>query len=243
MKIKDYFLVLSFLFIAVLANVFLELGGSDQTALARPANSTLATVTLPVTQDTYVVEGFATDDNNYGTSGAVVVGRTGKNGIYGIQMLLDFDISTLPANAQITSAELRLFPVFNRRVASVTDISVSAAAISADWNETTVTWNNRPGFTYFNDPPVVLSIPANWISWDVSNLVTTWHSDQQSYHGIRLYSSSGAESHQFESREWGSYEPELVIVYEIPGITPTPTNTLTPTPTLPVTGRDRKSVV
>lgn len=133
-----------------------------------------------------------------------------------VRSLIKFDLSDLPANAAVLSAELR---VYYKAYWDYPDRArtVTAHRIIGDWTELEVTWNNKPslGTAYGS-----VDIPANedwgWRGLDVRDLVQGWVNGSIANQGVMLCGpeASGADSswRSFYTRE-GAYAPQLVISY------------------------------
>ncbi|AEE97101.1 DNRLRE domain-containing protein [Mahella australiensis] len=117
------------------------------------------------------------------------------------RLLIQFDLSALPADTWITAAVMRLY------VAEVTRMDVKGIftpyRVTALWNEMTVTWNNQPSFdpTVYGSQSIVLG--PGWYEWDVTALVRGWYMGLYPNYGLLLKSD---ESTQFETKRVYSKE-------------------------------------
>jgi uncharacterized protein (TIGR02145 family) len=83
-------------------------------------------------------------------------------------ILINFDISSLPAGAHVVSAELYLY-YCNYRDNNPSGRSLSAYKITSSWSENSVTWNSQPGYAaQSTSSSGIPSSTGNWMSWDVS---------------------------------------------------------------------------
>lgn len=127
-------------------------------ALAFPGIATAEELTLVPYLDVAVSE--ANPASNYAV-GDLAIGKTAG---LAWESFLQFDVGSLPANAVLTAAELRLASPVG--FASGGSLEISAPA--AGWSETAVTWANRPAVTTLGDAALVvdgantahLSLPA-----------------------------------------------------------------------------------
>ena len=200
-----------------------------------------------VEADTYIDAWYPT--TNYGAVDTVNV-RSGD--IRGA--LLQFNISTIPTDATITSARLYLYAVSQT---NANPIEISTYQVLRAWNESTATWNVastgvnwgtagannilNDRFTTASDTQTVSTINT-WHNWDVTSIVQAWAGGVAN-RGILLkaYSDAlGSVSYSFASSERGiSAVPYLIVEWQeptptptyTPSITPTPSNTPTPTAT------------
>ncbi len=101
-----------------------------------PVEPAKTVVTLSPVEDTYAHEWVA--DGNFGTSGSLTA-----NGAPNIVSFLRFALPSSPAGKRLTGATLRF------RTSTLSFAGSSAAVdvkLASDaWNESTVTWNRRPG--------------------------------------------------------------------------------------------------
>jgi len=177
--------------------------------------SVLEQRTLEPIADTYVLEGRPTE--NFGTNTDMWVGYDEYGTPYRktARSFVRFDTSTIPGNATINSATLRLYLVnswdFPARVRTVTTYRVPGS-----WSETGLTWNNapQPAEAYGEDD--VRYGDFRWHEFDVTGLVSAWHGSTYANHGImvRAPEVSGYDSSRrgFSTRE-GQYPPQLVVEY------------------------------
>ncbi|GAA0876133.1 hypothetical protein GCM10009118_25430 [Wandonia haliotis] len=96
---------------------------------------------------------------NYGTTTILSIFKISEGSVY-TKSLLRFDLSSIPDNAIITSAELKM--EFRTGIPS----SFLFQQLTEDWSESTVTWNTIPTETTqyeFTETPTV----SNW-SWDTN---------------------------------------------------------------------------
>ncbi len=97
--------------------------------------------------------------NQFGGTNPYYWGRDG---------LVNFDINTLPANAEILSAKLNLYYHYywdNNPAGR----PLNCYRIAEPWEEMTVTWNTQPA--YFPQPTATAIVPntqGKWMTWDVT---------------------------------------------------------------------------
>jgi hypothetical protein len=157
--------------------------------------------------------------------------------------LVQFDISSLPADVDITKATLWVYLV-NSRDYPDTSRTITTYRITGGWVEDSVTWNNKPGYGSAYGSHSIVHGAWDWYDFDVTDLVKAWDNGTYTNQGVMLRGPeiSGADSSRrgFSTREdpYGD-TPYLVVEYQVIPPTPThtptatPTRTPTPTPTLP----------
>ena len=118
----------------------------------------------------------ASPDQNYGT--LVSLWASTYNGSTDRRSLIQFDLSSIPSNATVTSSTLSLYgeaTVFEGD--PLGDISnVSLYKILSPWNEGSVTWNNQP--TTDASPLYTRTIYEaghdEWHTFTITSLVDSW---------------------------------------------------------------------
>lgn len=206
-------------------------------ASASPAGTT-ASVTLYPVADAYIDQ--ARPAQNFDTASEWPVERD-ENGRERLP-LWRFDTAGIPADAQVTAAELTVNVLSG---SGDSPVRIIVERITLGWDPSTVTWNNRP------------PTQGTWGAWDTDRdpgprtfdvrvLVTNWVRGSMPNHGLRL---SGPASGTYERlyRASGATRPRLAVTYIDPTPTPTATSsatasatataspTATPTPTASVT--------
>ncbi len=177
---------------------------------ASPLGEPTVTAVAPLfaTQDARIQGG--SPDNGFG-SGFIWVGTPN-----GHLALVQFDLTTLPINATINSAELQL----NFTGTYTPTAQVELGRNDSAWDENTVTWNTKPTTT-FGGPIQTIGATAGVISWNVTPLVAQWHSGALPNYGFALRGDGPLKS--FHSKETspinrpaGSQAPRLIITYTLP---------------------------
>jgi hypothetical protein len=139
-------------------------------------------------EDAYIWEFAKT--TNYGNDDETWVATGNKNTSLS---LFKFNLSGLPAGINILNASLSL----HHRDGNDPDVPVSAHRITNDWEESSVSWNNRktgiawntPGGDY--DSTIVSTTNVGPLSntryeWDITSLVQGWFNGTYSNQGIVL---------------------------------------------------------
>ncbi len=212
------------------------------TAPGIPATRVLASM------DTYAASGTDWANNprgqgpglyvGYGDSRAFNLGQT--------ETFLRWDLST-SSGWTVRSAALRLYVAFATYESSGQRMTIEARRVTANWNEATLTWNNKPTFerNRVEASATLDTSVGRWIEWPLPKaLVQSWVDSPLTNFGIALVdpdaSRPGPHIRNFYSLQYSdpNLRPYLDIDYEPtptppppPTSTPTSTATQTPTPT------------
>ena len=148
--------------------------------------------------------------------------------------LLKFDLASIPDDATITSAELKL-----RVKSGISSGTMTASRNTEDWTEGRVNWSTRPS----SDGPrasALVSSGSSYIPWDVTELVEDWFNGDHANYGFSIVATAQETdfSADFFSREASENHPELIISYDRPLPTPTEPASGGPTPTTPPEAED-----
>lgn len=127
------------------------------------------------------------------------------------QTLLQYDISSLPANAVIVTATLELYAP----VSSTPNIRVYAAL--GTWAESTVTWNTKP--TASSDYGSQTANGLGWHAWNVTSLVQQWKAGTRANYGFLLAQAGTTYGTlDYDSSENASLRiPRLTVIYATQG--------------------------
>ena len=133
-----------------------------------------------------------------------------------VRSLVQFDISNLPPNQNLTSAILRIYHVIYWDIPDY-GRTITTYRILTNWSESGVTWANSPSFGEAHGSKSVISGDWDWHEFDVTNLVRGWYDGSFQNYGIMLrgpeVSGTGSGWRGFGTRE-SDYVPELVIQYD-----------------------------
>jgi hypothetical protein len=189
-------------------------------------NAPITTLTPSIT-DAYFREEYP--GNNYGTQ--PFIGVTGNENGYEDRSLVKFDLSSIPSGARINSAILSLY-YYTDLHDSPNGRIFNAYRLTQDWDEGTVTWNERqfgvawisPGGDYTLEDNVAGTVHTSageWISWTVTEIVKDWIENGQPNYGFLIRNPNaevgGASYYSSESTEselpileinWGPPAPE-----------------------------------
>ncbi len=161
------------------------------------------------TIDSYVESSFP--NSNFGTRTTILSGALRQHGT--CNCILKWDLPTIPQDALITSAEMRLYVQPHVTGNAITHI---ANLVTEEWNESTVTWNNKPSYSGPFASKLVNSDGEN--TWDVTEIVQEWISGTHPNYGIYLSNNSIGQRDEYitiTSRESNHLErkPKLIIEY------------------------------
>lgn len=169
------------------------------------------TVQLGATQDASIYA--LSSSTNFGTSTTLESYPWGAN--YSRRFLLQFDLSSIPTNATIVSAKVKLNVSHSRGFQS----TVNAHLITSNWDEQNVTWSSFSG--QFNGVVSASETLEPFVSngeWDVSTDVQAFVDGGLVNHGwIFMDSNEGSSSQNywyFYSKESTTNQPVLEVVYE-----------------------------
>ena len=155
----------------------------------------------------------------------LVVGKTGTSSQVDRSFLF-FDLSSIPNNVIITDVKLYIRQ-YNSSYEGPTTLTFSVGRITGSWTETGVTWNNQPAmaaadYTAFTCEAVSADV---WRYWTITNTIAAAYGGS-AYTGIYIKGtneSTNSNGKRFRSSET-SYQPYLVVSYNVPTAPTAPTN-------------------
>jgi hypothetical protein len=168
----------------------------------------------------------------------LVLGMKGR-----ISTLIRFDVSSLPANAQIEDARLSI-AVVNYGQRGNEPVIIGAFPVTRTWEEMQATWYKATNLDFWGLPgcnsttndrsPTPLDnrpvYNVGWYTWTVTSAVQTWVQNPAANQGLMLRQTNVAIGGEYDVRqsEYPGLEmrPVLVISYSL--ATPTPTGSRTP---------------
>jgi hypothetical protein len=163
-------------------------------------------------------------DNNYETLEDIHLYAWTHSGITTVnRVVIDFDLSSIPADARIDSAYLSLY--FN--VTSgygdehVGDNSFIIQRIITDWDESTVTWNTQPTPTPANQATIngATQPYQNFPEMDITALIQDYTSDPDNSYGmfLKLVNEAPYQILLFSSSDHPNenIRPKLEVYYTI----------------------------
>ena len=181
-----------------------------------------ATLQVSATRDSYIDAG--SPDSNYGSEAALYVES------YDAQQrrtLVQFDLSTIPPSAEITSATLKLYyATYSKSVVAGESPGGRiywAYRVTQPWTESGITWNKYDGTTpwttaggdYTGTGGAALTMPSSmprWVEWDVTNIVEAWIEDSQPNYGFIIKDAD--ETLTVDNWVWTSFRSSEYITQE-----------------------------
>ena len=136
---------------------------------------------------------------------------------------LKHDLSVIPAGYRVISAKLRLYECSKNDNGDLGTTNIARA--TADWDEDTICWNNKPAVDgrYLAEdvpPPGV----GNWSDWDITTLVKEWVGGTYPNYGLMILNNNeGAYRYNwaFYNRKYESDDGTSYATYiEIDAIDP-----------------------
>ena len=138
-------------------------------------------ITFYPTDDTMIA--MNAPDNNYGSSETMTVrnryGYEGHPDYWERDLLIRFDLSSIPPDTQISSATLHLY-YYKWWDNDPAGRSLTCYRATSDWDEATVTWNTQP--TRASDPSAAAIVPHQpgaWMTWDLTDDVQAFIDDPE----------------------------------------------------------------
>lgn len=171
--------------------------------------------------DTYLANRQSGDaTTNFGNSSEMRVSNNGGNA------LLKFDLSSIPVEAQIDSAELTL--LFNDADA-ITTADFTVHEVTKDWIEGEATWNvyqtgldwTFTGGDYnptVEDATTINATTDTFYTWNITGLVSSWVAGSIANNGLTLLVSGSVTNARFASSDASiaSKRPKLTVNYTCP---------------------------
>lgn len=180
-----------------------------------------STVTLtlqPGTEgkDAYVVSTPTYSNSNFNEAYA----WAGNWGTEIVRAYLQFDLGTVPGNAVVTSAILRLYQF---DLIGSGDFSLGIYKVTDDWDEGDLTWNNQPSSSSEAEDSRTISTTTDiWRSWYIDTLVQGWLDGNIENDGMLLKAADEEAINTkagFRTSDYivdSSKSPKLEIQYYIP---------------------------
>lgn len=196
--------------------------------------SNIATITITVNQaviieQTAIVQPGPTEgkdadvssaavNNNYAHYADLFIGNTPDP--YTSRAYLQFDLSAIPAGANIVSADLK---IYHYSTTGSTDFTIGMHKVTGNWQENTITWNNQPAYLPITESTRLINTDKNgWISWDITALLQGWIDGDIINYGVVLrkmdellggtYIKCRSSDYSIDSTQ----HPKLEITYYIP---------------------------
>jgi hypothetical protein len=177
-------------------------------------------------KDTYI-DSIA-PNGNFGNNPelvSVIAGTIG-NSMYGTtQILIQFDLSSIPAGAYITNASIDLYAYEGGNSSRRT---FKVYPITSDWTESGVWWNNKPNINTADSVTTTIDpIVWNYNSFNITTIARKWMDGTITNRGVLIeqtFDNGGTGIWlRFRSGEGGgsSDRPRLTVAYNLPPTAPT----------------------
>lgn len=155
-------------------------------------------------------------DSNYGTNQYIYAGARSN---LTSRLLIQFDLSSIPTGASISSTDLSLYC---NNVEAASGKSLSAHKITTAWDESTATWNNQPSYDGTAIDTISVADVSAWYAWDITSLASGWHGGTITNYGAIIKAVNEADTasyKRFYSSDYTtdtSLRPKLVVEYTAP---------------------------
>lgn len=190
-----------------------------QSILIRPSigyaatSANVSTLTFVAKADAMVSSSEPT--TNFGSSNLISVAKESApaDAINTTDMLLTFDLTEWPIGATILSAQL----VLNQEDSSGSaEFLVQPDALTAAWDEATVTWDSKPAATNQGDAAILSAVGGGQRTLVVTEIVRKWADSTMPNFGILVHANEAAQGGRFFSaRENTAQAPKLMIDYQL----------------------------
>lgn len=192
--------------------------------------------------DTHLKQGDPS--TNYATGQTFNIGCISSCSSDKGRAVIQFDLSSIPSAAGVVSAILSIYHSSN--AGSPISADVYARRVTAQWDESQATWNNRlTGTAWGSAGGDATSTDQAWVNvpttqnvfrdWTVTAIVQSWVSGTNPNYGFHI---SGQESNTTARKDFNSSDhsvagerPKLVITYTQPTVTVTSPNGTQASPT------------
>ncbi|MGD2166332.1 MAG: DNRLRE domain-containing protein [Anaerolineae bacterium] len=132
--------------------------------------------------------------------------------------LVRFNLSSLPSDAVIDNASLRLYLEDAR---GDSPVGIGAYYVTSAWDESTVTWSASPETEAVGVTASIDASVGSYKTWDITSFAQSWVGDESSNHGVLLRGPRDDANYErlFQGREHLDLVPFLEITYHLPHFT------------------------
>ncbi|MFO7742640.1 MAG: DNRLRE domain-containing protein, partial [Anaerolineae bacterium] len=209
-------------FVAALMIALLGLGTSQAATIA-PAGSDTHPASTAAAQTTVVLDAVADatvrsgdPDENFGGETSLELSYWGTN--EEAVVLLRFDLSSLPSDAIVDSASLRLYL---EGASGASPVSVAVHFVTSAWEETGeegVTWDTHLTTAPWPRACSMDRVVDAYKSCTVTSYAQSWLDTASSNYGVMLRGPADGTEHErwFQSRESMEMVPQLEVTYHLP---------------------------
>ena len=159
----------------------------------------------------YGSESYLDVSNNYGNNSSD----------WQRQLLMKFNLSTIPSITNITQAQLYLY-YYDYEKNDTVGRNLSIRRITSNWDENNLTWNNRPTNSSKNTSNSVVPSSFGWMSWNVLSDIQGLIKEGDKNYGwqimdLKCWGAFDIPVTKFKSKETQTdYKPFLKISYSTP---------------------------
>lgn len=164
----------------------------------------ISQITCPATGTTSVFSGLPSQ--NFNGSSLIVGDESGGE----FRSFLIFDLNVIPPNANIVSAEMRIY--YYNGSYCIDPINIKLYRVSNSWNPNTITWNNQPNYYSSSYGSWWPSYQGSYFDLPVTELVLDWL--QYGNNGMLLKKNSGTGCSEFYQLN-SSYPPYIMVTYTL----------------------------
>lgn len=194
-------------------------GTPTRTPTARPTETATPGGTVDVVPDMDSWVNQARPDDNHGADAELAVGKTTRfSQGYTMATLLHWSFVGLPEHACINRAELKLYL---QGATGPDDYAIALGALTAQWQEMSVTWANLPPAVDTGLRPWALPSTTGWHTLDITELVCAWASGAARNYGMLLSPSASADGTRTFSSRQGEHPAILTLGYYLESDPPT----------------------
>lgn len=185
--------------------------------------------TFNAVKDTYANKAYP--DKVNGSQSVIILSNKYTDRLGFIQ----FEDVNLPEGATLIQANLKFY-VYEVHYATTAKLNVGP--VTEDWEESSLTWNNKPAINQTMAIEATIEMTEGWKTVSLTNLVSQWLNDSLGNKGVFiypygfLYATPETEfALSMRSREYSENPPRLEVEYSLaPTATPTPKPTAEPSP-------------
>lgn len=188
--------------------------------LVVPSIALAETKTFSAVKDTYANKAYPDDPK--GSIGSIILSNKYTDRLGYVQ----FEEISLPEGAILDQATFKFY-VYSVNYA--TSAKFNVGPVTEDWEEGSLTWNNKPTINQSQAIEANISLTEGWKTASATNLVRGWLDGSLENKGLFiypygfLYGTPETEfALSFRSREHGDNPPQLEVEYHLPEPSPSP---------------------
>ena len=153
-------------------------------------------------------------NSNFGNS-TYLESRDEPVAAYDYASYMKWALTQIPTGATVTKAELKLYVYWLGANGSNTGVTSNVHLSGADWDESTLTWNNKPAVGALINTMSMTSI--GWKTLDITDEFNDWRDGVTDNNGIRLFPSSANANRNaaWYSKEALQNKPYIEVTYTI----------------------------